>query len=723
MARDSKYSKDALIGNAFFKHFTCFGPLDFESRLAISKKIFCMMGFADKDLLIEHFYKLGFLEDIRKCKTKEDRFLVMEKIINLGCNSAIGLLGNLDQLEKMNLPDRVRLASKFYPYIDERSSTLCQLGFLLDIQSCSNFDARLKFIQELLPEENEWLRESLIFEFSELGFIQDFLECRSDEEFFSQISLIASQVGWGGGALIKHAEKVGLARIDSERLVDLVIFIAQQDADFTGIVLENLGNFNMTRFRMEKRLDLARVCSESGEGYHLGLLVEHFEDLGFLQDLKNAPIPEERIDLAVKFLEEGLWVALAILKNLENLDLKTADFEKRMHLARQIAISGGVEVEKLLGQQLEYLGFIDDLIDLRSSKERIAQALLFVEKEVFTALCVVKNLEQLDFEGADPEERLSLAKKIASKGIQAAEEVVSKFDCFDLERDLPLERILSIVPILRKNRQLRFFVDKGLLTEKNHRQSLLEGYSTPGFHTYTIRGDIRVILEVLKITSTTPGNAKAIEEFLDFTPFMDLFEEAIRKAIFKTKEGDKKHVSQELYRFFAYTSGVCCDLGEEKVEMLMSNPKWIISILDYHRPSLRYPLMRQLSYLSLEALSSPSPLSSVRIRPWILLSRLEALGVLTSEEKEKAFAAIRKDDFFKDTGRQIALYDLLLGIIEEVPFDSEEIVLTNRVIKELFPENLSRSQLGLTMCNLRSLNHILHIFGRETFFYAPPIQV
>ncbi|MBS0627843.1 MAG: hypothetical protein JSS09_06490, partial [Verrucomicrobia bacterium] len=566
----------------------------------------------------------------------------------------------------------------------------------------------------------------------------DFKTCLSLEEKFELVKkvpdrkrsmeLLDDQLGFG------EYFKMKLFGLDSY----LDLFVKMQvfyDHDLG--VLNFFGNrynlnclsFVSEKSSLEERLSVVAKVAERG-CLPISRLRVRFQELGFLEDIQKAGSLEKKIDILNLIARSSLWAeymskdclykTTGIIKALQALN----SLEDRVRYCRDIAhVNHGFI--SALRDSFEEIGFVEDLLKIVNPEERM-QVVLQLARDPWAAAGIIKFLKQIKIQDASLNLRLDLALQITRQGGEAQQELRKVFLKDPFVRDFAMDRIIHLASLLNLNRESFLDKDNNPIEESPLvRQVLIEIDKNPerGHILTSICPSIRPIHEILLYPSSIGPIPKSMyADFLNFleenprlASFFNVFIDHLEKIVNRTKEVDRQYVYSELLKVAVYTIGVFYDQNQEKVETLLQNPDWIVSILEYQRPNLRYSLMRQLSYLPITALRELSPKTPLEnIRSLILLSRLESLGVLDSEEKKQIYRAIAQGKFFKDHGRQTSLHDFLLEVVSLGVSFLEEKNLLNTAIKTLLSYPIGKNNL----INIRLLNQINGIFGREAFLSA-----
>lgn len=680
----NRYYKNNPIVAAFIQNFDILRrPFPAKERIALAEAILSL-GTCDKEKLIAtNISKFHFFDEVKQCSDRAERIKQLKELFQGKWVTILAFLESFSTFAPFSFEERLELAEEIAgSYFSLPEKMVRVLGFTEDLQACTRFEERIAYLQRMT--KNDSLDAALINLFAELGFIVDLLS--SEEE---------------------------------ERLKRFLLLAKQGETGCHGI-LNSLKALEFTRFSLDERIAIVnQICETNAEAKPEKMISNQFEDLGFIEDFQSCQTPEEKFALALKLIgQKHPWGSVAFLENLPSLGLSEMGAPLQIELANHLERLWGYKAAGALGEKIKHFSVLESLKAYLDPDERIKKTLELVQNGVWSAVGIALHLELLDLGKAQENLRIQLASQIARKGDSPARKLARNFHELRFTEETPIAKLIPLVHLMGKR--------EGGLDELAHNSNLntvlraqlsLEALSIqPTLYILTSRNeDLFHVLCMLRETTFQPKiHSQYLEKLGDIpklAPLCALFKDAIKELVEKTKEEDKEYVHQELWKLSAYIAGVLYYQDSERVQALIEHPAWITAILSYRRPVLRYSLFRELSYLSKETIRAlPAGTTSTNIRSLIFLSRLEALGILDSREKESLYASIGKKGFFKDEARQNALYEFFL-----ISLGIEDNASIKRVLQELFPaKGVDKSSLN----KLRTLNRIHDVFGEETFLHT-----
>lgn len=387
-----------------------FDTLGLKSLTMSQRKELCSIivknGFSGSEILKECFDKLGFIEDVNKLKSLNEKIALCKEIASLGSWAMYGLSNNFFKLG---------LVPEDAP-VDEKVA-LCMK----------------------IASEGSWAGLGLLNAFDKLGLAEAsvgtrYKLCKAIVSNNRNTSLATP--------LTTNFEKLGLKNAsfgDRFKFYSLIASVGQ----FAGTVMvDQLDSLNLEGATLDQRLELYNLIASKGyQGREV--LKNSFTKLGLLEEVKKAKSETEQFALCKKIASQGEWGAYGIAHHFDRLELKSSSIDHRLELYAWI----GKDETSLAIYQFSNWGFVEDINKCEEINDKLALCKKIAEQGDPVAAGLAWNIEKIKLDGASIDQRMDLCSVIASQGGTAAKHMPEKLDEFRLQ-EAPIDRRLGLYKLI-----------------------------------------------------------------------------------------------------------------------------------------------------------------------------------------------------------------------------------------------------------------------------------
>ncbi len=352
------------------------------------------------------------------------RHLCIEKLKGLHhCGRSLDLLRRL-----LDPKDKEAMAFFLLDVMDEQEIELMAIQFNKLGLAAIPFAPRLDLIQSLLSGMS---LQILSIQFGDFGFIQDFQDCASWEQFVALAQRLLNFLGERTErALIYNFEALNVLRFfpDPEKRFDVLM-----RADLWMVKgLVSMGDYRdlLEGFSVLQRLDMAHKMIELGENAAI-MVAKNFKDFAL-----TAQYSSVKRDLILKVVQSGKKAAEKLSKFEDGLDLSSLEFSDKITLLKEVISKAGLSYEIC-----KYLGFDREFQKCATFEERLAFAKMVVGLEPWGMDLISLIIEESGFirdlqTAADYEERLYRAQILCDQFFLAPEFLQRNLGCSGFLHDI-----------------------------------------------------------------------------------------------------------------------------------------------------------------------------------------------------------------------------------------------------------------------------------------------
>lgn len=423
----------------------------------------------------------------------EQRLSLIHRLAAREAWAGSGLAENFQNLglERLNLAERKALILKIASHKDSASRAVIENLPSLGLAALRG-ETRIAFLKQLVEGSKDTAQEA-VKNFSKLG-----LEGCSLEQKLGFTYFLAEQ---GAAATVaRNFDDLDLGTLpDSERQA-LATFLVDQGE--WSRVAENWARFNlgpisldfahlMARTKLGADVLFRNVDSLSFRHLSYAARVEFFkihghhlfcdtaktriDAFGFMDDITACPTIEEKLERCKELFSIQYWMKGAILYNLDRLPLVSAPLEERMQFSKELSTETPDE-HRAAAEAFVQLGFIQAIKNAPTREKALALTLQIAETAAFCASGLIQHFDELglvetdsatlkaffskvaqqggqacislcEYAGKLPlhwltvNERLALARELATQGEAAANKLLCHFEDFQLDDGTSEERL------------------------------------------------------------------------------------------------------------------------------------------------------------------------------------------------------------------------------------------------------------------------------------------